>query len=749
MASERTAPSLSAVQHFFDVSIFLLVAVGLLSVISTGKLDLFTAIAASAGLGIKALRLWQGRPPELSARAATWLVTGYLLFFPFDLWFLSRSLAVGAPNPALYAGLLAAVHLMIFASLVRLYSSRTIRDAVFQALLAFTSMLASAILTVDTTFLVFLGVFLFVAVAAFVGLEIRRSAEGAVSPPLERGTPAAEQLNRALGGVSFLVAAGAIALGAGIFFLIPRFTAGYLGAINLQPSLMTGFSDNVALGEIGRIQQSTAVAMRIRIQGKPALAQAMHWRGIALADFDGKRWFTSSPSSTVITPNPDGEYDFPAPPLPRGDVGQLRFSVLMEPMATDAIFLAGRPVQLTGRFAATPQTAAQPPRRGYLVLDKTGSIFNPAHNETKMRYDVVSELPLVPSAELRAASADYPEGIRQTYLQLPHLDPRIPKLAEQITAGATNPYDKALRIQLYLRTRLGYTLDLSDTPPNLADPLAWFLFQKRAGNCEYFAAAMVVMLRSLGIPARYLTGFLEGEYNDVAGDYIVRSSDAHAWVEAYFPGYGWIEFDPTPPGDSVRHGLFSRLALYWDWFQYSWGEWVINYDFSHQLTLAQNMQRTTKSLSERVRRAYETRRRQIFDWIRVWQARLSDSRYSLPSALVFLVALLLFYRGRALARYMEGRWGLRMHRAGALQPELASFEYRQMLKILERRGWKKNPSQTPREFAFSIPVAALASPLSDFTGLYESARFGAHPPDARAMSFLLVRIKSILSSNPR
>src|SRR6202040_328115 len=146
--------------------------------------------------------------------------------------------------------------------------------------------------------------------------------------------------------------------------------------------------------------------------------------------------------------------------------------------------------------------------------------------------------------KLRAAGTDYPEDIKQMYLQLPALDPRIAPLAEQMTAQKTTAYDKAAAMELYLRSKYGYTLDLKGKPGD--DPLAHFLFETRAGHCEYFASSMTVMLRTLGIPAREVNGFLPGEYNDLGGDYIVRASDAHSWVEVYFPGNEWQVFDPTP-----------------------------------------------------------------------------------------------------------------------------------------------------------------------------------------------------------
>src|SRR5271154_2688958 len=256
-AARLSAPPLPAVQRYFEVSLFLLVSTGALAIVSTGKLDSFSVIAASVALLYKGIRIQRGRGPEISPRVATWLVLGYFLFFPLDLWVLSRGLAEGAPNPPLYAALLSAIHLMLFATLVRLYSARSNRDYAFLAVLAFASMLASAILTVETGFLVALAIFLVLSVSTFVALEIRRSGSDTISPPFETNSPRARQMNRALAGTSALVAVGVLAIGIVLFFLIPRFTTGYLSALNLQPGLMTGFSDNMTLGEIGKIKQNT------------------------------------------------------------------------------------------------------------------------------------------------------------------------------------------------------------------------------------------------------------------------------------------------------------------------------------------------------------------------------------------------------------------------------------------------------------------------------------------------------------
>src|SRR6516164_6745296 len=153
-ASARPA-RISALNGYFETSLYLMLLVGVLSLVSTGKLDIVSTLVAPAVLVIKALRWWGGRGPEISNRAATWLMTGYIFFFPLDLGWISRILSAGAQNPALYGALLAAVHLVLYATAVRLLSARTTRDYLFLALLAFSCMLASAILTVDTAFIGF------------------------------------------------------------------------------------------------------------------------------------------------------------------------------------------------------------------------------------------------------------------------------------------------------------------------------------------------------------------------------------------------------------------------------------------------------------------------------------------------------------------------------------------------------------------------------------------------------------------
>lgn len=187
------------------------------------------------------------------------------------------------------------------------------------------------------------------------------------------------------------------------------------------------------------------------------------------------------------------------------------------------------------------------------VLASEGVSFYFAHADDSARlagalsnYDVTSWAADVTEAQLRAASSLYPTEVLSTYLQIPAALPqRVRDLAARVAADAPTPYDRALRLQTYLRTTYPYKLDAPPPPPG-RDAVDYFLFEAPGGFCSYYASAMAVMLRVEGIPARVVTGYAMGEYDQAHGAYRVPADAAHAWVEVYFPGYGWVEFEPTP-----------------------------------------------------------------------------------------------------------------------------------------------------------------------------------------------------------
>ncbi len=734
----------SALRAYFENSLYLLLLASTLSLISTGKLDLVSMLAAPAALLFKGYRWWRGHRPELSDRAASWLVGLYFLFFPVDLLWISRAVAGDAQNPGLFAALLAAIHLMLFATVVRLFSARTTRDCLFLALLALCAMLASAILTVDSAFIGFFLVFLGLAVSTFVGLEMRRASEGALAPALESGTPAARRVHTALGVTSAAVALGALLAGALIFVILPRFRAGYLSGFSLRPGLISGFSDESELGQIGEIQQSNSVVMRIRVQGDPSLAQNMHWRGVAFTNFDGRRWYTEERGAQAVSEDSGDWIELqPATARPRARSTPMQYTVLLEPMGADAVFVAAEPVRIRGQFAAGNGIGGRNGlRRTYLLQDKTGSLANPFHNFANISYEAVSELPRDLDSDLRRSPEIYPPSVRQMYLQLPRLDPRIPALARSITEHEVTPLDKARAIERYLPSHYSYTLDLSGAAAG--DPLASFLFVKRAGHCEYFASAMTVMLRSLGIPARYVSGFLGGDYNDLGGDYIIRARHAHSWVEAYFTGYGWVTFDPTPPSAQKAPGFMARLGFFWDWFQLQWGEWVVNYDFIHQDALALAVRNAGTAWGASLQKQWDSLRHSGAGWMRKAQARIAAIPLWFPLAAAGLIALALAARSPALRERIALAWKLRRHRSGAISPDAAALSYCRMLRLLEKRGWRKFPQQTPLEFAAALPNRNISEPALQLTHLYQAARFGRQRIDSEQAASLLADLQRAL-----
>jgi transglutaminase-like putative cysteine protease len=743
MAASAPSPAMPHLpaERFFRFSLFCLIATAVGTIISTGKLDIPTSVLATGAILYKGLRWWQGRPAELQHKQATWLVLAYLFFFPVDALLFSRLLTANSPNPSMYAALIATVHFLIFVLIVRLYSATRDRDALFLAMLCFAAILASAVLTVDTTFLFLFFVFLLFGVATFAGLELRRGALGSLVAAPPGAAERERRLNCALGLAALSVALGAITIGALLFFFFPRFRGGYFGGADLNPQLMSGFSDEVELGQIGEIKRNYAVVMRVET-GQPLSDPLLRWRGIALTTFDGRKWYSSERTAETLVANSDGWIRAPNPEVPSdAPKNMVRYSVLLEPVATDTIFAPANVIALRGNFGGELASPTFHGRRSYLFWDDTGSLSNPGHNFSAQRYSGMSRLPVWNAAKLRAAGTKYSQQMMDTYLQLPaNLDPRIPDLARTITAAEADAYDKAAALETYLRGHYSYTLKLTGKPGE--SPLSHFLFEARAGHCEYFASAMAVMLRTMGIPSREVNGFLPGEYNDIAGDYIVRGSDAHSWVEVYFPGNGWVTFDPTPAAPPAEPGMFSRLALIVDWIQLNWNEWVISYDFAHQVVLAQNLQHKSRNWRQALRSWFESKQERGRVWLRNWQARHVRSALFLPFLLILLVFAFRYGLIGKVLSALHLNVQLRTRASLKASPALASRLYAELLRLMERRGFARKESQAPFEFAEAVREPKLAPAVHEFTRLYADARFGGAPCDISRLRELLSQIRS-------
>jgi len=719
-------PLQRAIDHYFELALYLLVLTGFATLASTGGLDLPSIILVGIALAIRGYLLAKRRQFVISERWTTPLSIVYFVFFAIDYFAFSRSF------------LPATIHLALFGVVVRMFSLRRERDHITLAILAFLMVLASAVLTVDSVFLFSFAVFMLMAVATFVLMEMRRSGMAANIQARHSNDPQ-EHRHLAFALVRFSPALMLMILisGAALFFVMPRMSAGYLGGYSFGTDFSSGFSDHVQLGQIGQIQQSNAVVMHIQIEGDTTGRYDLHWRGVSLANFDGHAW--SNPREQfILTRQPDTSFALPrnsgaarsyaAASLEREKI--IRYRVLMEPIGTNVFFLAPWAYSLRGDYRM-------------LAGDPGGAVYDFDSQRAISRYEATSNIATPSPAELRAAGRNYPPQIADAYLRLPELDPRVSQLAAQITASARTDYDKAAAIENHLRTRFGYTLQLEQAA--VKDPIANFLFVRKQGHCEYFAASMAVMLRTLGIPSRVVNGFRSDEFNDLTGSYVVRAKDAHAWVEAYFPGYGWQTFDPTPSGSVGTPQGWGRVALYIDAMASFWRDWVVSYDSSNQYTLGKAAISGSRNIMEGLRTWARNHYASMLKWARRSQDRVENSprRWTFIGAGIVAAFLLLANLGR-IARLLHERWlGAHPERA---PEQAAAMWYNRMARALARRGMQKPQAQTPQEFVLKIEDNRLREPVARFTAVYESARFGNSAEDAQRLPELYEEVESATRS---
>lgn len=260
-----------------------------------------------------------------------------------------------------------------------------------------------------------------------------------------------------------------------------------------------------------------------------------YWRWLTYDQYNGQGWSTSPVASDAY---PAHHTLF----APQG----LQHKVIHQQVEKNSpqdqrLYWTGTLLSASQPFESTWRTSPQSLGAGLdplLISDMLGSLTG------EQAYTADSIMPIVSERTLRASPLTYPPAIRDRYLSLPEgVTERTVRLAEDITQGFDNPYDKAKAIEAYLRT-YPYTLDVPPPPQN-QDVADYFLFELQMGYCDYYATAMAVMGRVVGLPTRLVIGYSSGDYDPAQGEYIVREQNAHSWVEVYFTGTGWVEFEPT------------------------------------------------------------------------------------------------------------------------------------------------------------------------------------------------------------
>ena len=265
---------------------------------------------------------------------------------------------------------------------------------------------------------------------------------------------------------------------------------------------------------------------------------AYYWIGATYDTYNGYGWVSGPTTPTDLEPD-QLQLEPPGP-------GRI-ITQTVQPInpSSNVLFTIGLPIRVNQPSQITFRTHQ----------DWAGTILQPTEV-----YTAQSWLSKPTVEELRQAGTDYPDWLTQRYLALPQKVPdRVRALALELTATAATPYDRALAIETYLR-QIPYSLDLPYPPAN-RDVVEYFLFDLKKGYCDYYASSMVVLARAAGIPARFVIGYAPSPYDYNTYQYIIREAEAHSWAQVYFPGYGWIDFEPTAGRSPINRSGQSSAAL--------------------------------------------------------------------------------------------------------------------------------------------------------------------------------------------
>jgi hypothetical protein len=625
--------------------------------------------------------------------------------------------------------------LLVWLTVAKAFNRRAARDWQALYLLAFLMLVAGSVLNPDLTYgLCFLG-FVISATWAVTLFHLRREMEDnlLVKHAADRASERVEVRrildSRRIVGGRFFAGTGALSfgvfLGATLVFLaLPRVGIGFF--VKSRGGLtLAGFSDGVKLGGHGVIKHNPTVVMRVEIDPRygSRAAPEIHWRGVAFDRYRDGQWSRSREAPvTRQTLEQRQARDrrvllwtgrpLPVPEIDRLAAGLVRQEIWLDPLDSDVLFGAGAP-----RIVEYPHTV----RRRRPIAERNDEI-RLEHGGT-VHYTVYSELSPPPADQLRAARGELPRGF-EVYLQLPpEITPRTRELAARITAGAGNRFDKATAIRRWLTSNLTYTLELAD--PGRQEAVDFFLFDRKAGHCEYFASAFAILARAAGIPTRQVNGFLGGEWNEYQSYVAVRAGDAHSWAEVFFPGAGdggggaWVTFDPTPPSDRDRlgrggSGWAARLGRLIDTLRFQWAKWVIEYDLASQLELFEGLGGALKAGAAAVKEAAVAAKDRAVE------------RWWLGAPLAGGIALLVWRRRRR--RTGELRPSARRGRARSPIAE----SYDRAAKALAKAGLARAPALTPRELAAGMRARGDpgAAAFGELVELYYAAEWGARRDEA-------------------
>ncbi len=687
-----------------------LAALGVLAIVLSGALPRVSTVLLVVGLCL-ALLATERFQQSAAARYAAAIVPSVLLGVEFLR-------LIGGANL-----LDLAVEFAAALQIVRLATRRGAMHDQQVILLALLHLVAGTVLGGGIAYGLCLVGFLVLAPGALVLSHLRREVEGNYRQGARDRTglpvdvPRILRSRRVIGpgflALTCLLSLPIIVFTTLLFILFPRVGLQMLLLQSQRSNRLIGFSEHVDLQQVGKLREDPTVILRFRppvTDQKPQEKLILRLRGTAFDEYQGAGQWSRSTNERVPLQRFGADVALSRQPDPARDT---LLRIELEPLDPTVLFMPARSVSL--RWTNGMELGAQRPPP--LVRGPESTYRYEASPDRVLRYEVW----VAPISEVREETLSTRD--RERYLQLPKQFPdRIKELAAKWTEGATTEDEKARRISKHLETEYRYSLDTSSggTP----NPIDHFLFESHEGHCEFFSTAMVLMLRTVGVPSRNVTGYVGGTLNRFSGFYAVRQGDAHSWVETFIDRGNnkgaWVTFDPTPASGAQpladRGGLWTLMREAFEAVSQNWDNYVVNYDFQKQYRLFEDW-----------RKAIERARKPKADSSPATAGQPGRKRALGGITLVVLAGGAAYFLWRRRRNTEPGDEGAA---ARVRHQRIATELWLSLEEALSARGATRPRNVPPVRFTEQLVASrkdALADEAYALACRYAEARFGARP----------------------
>jgi hypothetical protein len=621
----------------------------------------------------------------------------------------------------------ALAHWLVYLQLIKYFLPKTAEDDWFLFLLGLIQVLIGSVVNQSDEVGAWLCLWALLAVWVlgqfFLQREARRFSLAQAAPsPQRAGAPTLDPYDGLFdlpyAAATIRVMFTTLALGGLIFLVLPRQAGANRAQSNtVMPRHLTGFDEEVQLGQLGEILENDSVVMTVELtdqDGHPLRMEEPLWRGVTMLQYQDGKWHRQTRGTQSVV-----GYETRRPHA----AAEIHQKIKLEPIDSQALF-AMRPI-----LDASP---VDNNRSAPMMSTNDGTLYRPDKPHSQYDYEVISSANIDDPQHHESP----PNSYSRLHLSMPPtLKAHLRKIAEPIVAnipaeGQTGAEARARALADWLRDsgEFNYTLQMS-APDRSLDPVEDFLTRRKAGHCEYFASALALLLRSIDIQSRVVNGFKGGDWNDLIGTINVRQKHAHSWVEAYVGMQAkdnlpiWITLDPTPAAERRKSiaqvgGFASRFRALTDSIRHIWVFYIVGYDAERQDRLVYTPMRTI--ISE-ARKKYS----ELGMWLRRSVAR--QLYFQNVSALVsvrgLLVTFFVLVMAAALARLVYRLWRrlaswLRGPALDTASLAAGTLFYRRLTQLLAAYDLERAPAETQNEFAirahkFLTGQGPLTAPVSE------------------------------------